>query len=635
VRGLNRFISKAIPTLAGIAFFVYGCQPQPYIEPTTSRGTPETAPRETLIKAEMAFQSGEYGQALAAYRQVLDKTPQHPQAPLLRYQIAYCLFQTGDYQQALNESGDWLNRYPEHPLTGQVLFLIARSHQALEDPYSAFEWLIKAAKHFDPSHIKRQEIDTAIMKTLNEADIDQLEQMAQTAMGTEFAPQIYYRITTRLLDDNKPDEAKKAAMALVQSSPEQYWVSLGRQLLERIDRELSPKEGVIGCLLPLTGPYAIYGQETLNGIQLGMGIINSEATSADMELIIRDTAGDPNRTLAALEELAAKDDLMAIIGPLASQTATAAVQRARDLDLPIILLTQKEGLAGEGSMIFRNFLTPRKEIAELVDQAVDGMGLKRFGILYPDNPYGRYYMNLFWDRVNEKGGVINAVESYNPDETDFGDQIKKMVGLYYPRPESIARLLEEIKKEKASLAETPMKGVEENQVKKNEEPEPFIDFEAVFIPDNHNQVALIAPQFPFYRVFNIQLLGTSLWLSQELVDNAEDYVQGAIFPSGFYKDNDSEPVRQFVEAYRAGFDSEPGLLAANGYDTMAVLKKIFENNKIRNRRDVQISLDHIEGVTGVTGMISFDEQGEVEKIPRLLTIVGHHIVTVKPMKNEE
>lgn len=638
MRDLKRVLIKAVPALVvGMAFFVYGCQSGPVIERTHREEPPMPPAGKTMAKAEGAFQAGDYTRALAAFQQVLAQTPDHPRAAFIRYQIAYCLFQTGYFPETLDESLDWLGRYPGHPLTGQTFFLIARTYQALKDPFPAFEWFVRASRQFDASHIRRQEIDKAIMDLIKEADFEQIERMARQAVGTEYAPQIYYRITSRLIEENRLHEAQKAAMDLVRSTSEQYWVSLGRQLLGRIERDLSPQKGVIGCLLPLTGSYAIYGQETLNGIQLGMDMFNSSGTGADLELVIRDTAGDVNRTLADMKELAAEYNLMAIIGPLAGQTVTAAAEKAGDLDIPIIILTQKEGLADEGGMVFRNFLTPRKEVGELVDRAVDEMGLKRFGILYPDNSYGRYFMNLFWDRLNEKGGTVKAVESYPPDETDFGNQIKKMVGLYYPRPESIARLLEKMKQEQASLVyEVPpdrsgkaedMEG-KEKVGEKDEEPEPFIDFDAVFIPDNYNEVALIAPQFPFYRVFNMQLLGTSLWHSQELIDNAGDYVQGAVFPSGFYNDQDSEPVQQFMKDYRAGFDSEPGLLAATGYDTIRLLKKIFEDYKIMDRKDVQASLNLMKDFQGVTGKISFNEQGEVEKKPVLLTISGNKIVKI-------
>ena len=125
---------------------------------------------------------------------------------------------------------------------------------------------------------------------------------------------------------------------------------------------------------------------------------------------------------------------------------------------------------------------------------------------------------------------------------------------------------EESDEEQGEGEEAEEKGDEE------EEPEPIVDFDAVFIPDNYQQIALIAPHFPFNSIFNVPFLGTSLWQSPELIEMAGEYVQRAIFPSGFFKKSESATVREFVKAYKKNFDSEPGILAANGYDTICFLK---------------------------------------------------------------
>jgi ABC-type branched-subunit amino acid transport system substrate-binding protein len=352
-----------------------------------------------------------------------------------------------------------------------------------------------------------------------------------------------------------------------------------------------------------------------------MGIFNRSEGGQSLELIIKDTRGETSEAVSGVEELTQKEKVLAIIGPLASKPAMAAAIRAQELRVPIITLTQKAGITAEGDMVFRNFLTPAKEIHRLLDKAVNEMELRRFAILYPDNPYGRFFMNLFWDKVEEMGGVITAVESYKPDETDFAVEIKKMAGLYYPRPESVAEMLKEME----DMAYGNEMGDEPSS---KEEPEPIVDFDAVFIPDNPEQVALIAPQFPFHNIFNVRLLGTSIWQSSELIDTARDYVQGAIFPSGFFAESESHVVREFVELYKESFESEPGILAANGYDTIMILKNLIDTGEIRTKRDFQEKLLQYDDFYGVTGRIAFDDQGEVEKEPVLLTISGKRIDTL-------
>ncbi len=412
--------------------------------------------------------------------------------------------------------------------------------------------------------------------------------------------------------------AKFAAMALIRSTPDQYWVSLGRRILESVTASLSVKVGSIGCLLPLSGPFAIYGQEVLNGIQLGMGLFDQAEGERSIDLIIRDTRGDPDVAVSLVEELVKKNKVMAIIGPLASKPAVAAAKKAQELGLPIITLTQKEGITFEGDMVFRNFMTPSKEIKRVLEKAITGMSLKRFGILYPDNSYGRFFMNLFWDKVAEMGGTITAVESYNPDETDFAVEIKKMIGLHYPRPESV-----QVKVEALKWLEAEEKIREESDSGKASDP--IVDFDAIFIPDNYEQIALIAPQFPFYSVFDVRFLGTRLWQSPELIEMAGTYLQGAIFPASFFLEEGSDPARDFLEPYVENFEKEPGILAATGYDTIRLLKALMRKGPIKTRREFQTALIAQDDFYGVTGWISFDEDGEVVKDPILLTVSGSHL----------
>jgi len=156
-----------------------------------------------------------------------------------------------------------------------------------------------------------------------------------------------------------------------------------------------------------------------------------------------------------------------------------------------------------------------------------------------------------------------------------------------------------------------------------ENPAPIVDFDAIFIPDNPQNVAQIAPQFPFYNIFGVRLLGTRLWQSTELIEEARDYVKGAIFPVSFFAEGESDGLEEFVALYRDNYQSEPTDLAANGYDTMRLIKAVLnEGDGVHTRRGLQRRLIHYDGFDGVTGRISFDEQGEVEKKPILLTISG-------------
>ena len=639
---------KAIPSLmVGIAFFLVACQTKAPPPVKVEQGRPEP-----FVLAEEYLQNGELEKALDAYGAFLQHAPKGERAALalkrtseiylrlnqpknalislekisreypdytwipgVQYEIADILSRIGEHKRSADQALEWLDRYPDHPLKKDILILLGDNFSALGYKVNAFHWWLKAHEAWSNDPQRIAQLDEQLNKLVLSSEPKTLDQFVEDAAGTLYAPKIYYRMASIYLEQNETKQAKEVATSLIHSTKDEEWLSKGRELLKRAEEEMAVKQGVLGCLLPLSGPFSIYGEEVLKGLELGLSVGWEQTAQTGLELLIRDTKGKPEEALAALENLVIDEKIMAIIGPVSSKAAMAVAKKAQEMGVPIIALTQREGIVEEGKMIFRNFLTPSQEVEGLLDVAIGQMGLKRFGILYPNNAYGRYCMNLFWDRLNDLGGTVTAIESYGVDDTDFADQIKKMVGLYYPRPASLLQKLEDMK--------TPE---DEEESIYPEEPQPIIDFDAIFIPDSFQRVAMIAPQLAFHDVLGVQLLGTSAWQSPKLVEMAKDYIQGALFCSGFVGDSEEPGVRVFVEEYRENFDADPGMLAAYGYDTIRLLKKVLSGEEIRTRRDLAKALLGSQGFEGVSGIITFDSKGEAEKEPILLTISRNKIV---------
>jgi len=644
------FKTRAIPILwMGIAFFIAACQPRPPIqkppEPEPDRALFSAAEaayrlgnkdealeryrdyveknpggpwaRDALHRmAEIHVEKAEFERALALYQKIAQDYPEHPGMAEVLLDRAGALYRLGRHEESRDEALQWLRRFPANPLAGHAFVLLGKSTGALGEEAEAFAWFVRASSAFPGDDPIQQEVESYLAGLLEKANMDSLERMAEVASGTKHLPLVYDRMATLALQANDLDRAREAAMALVRSTPDQYWVDRGRSILDRVSEELAVRQGVFACLLPLSGPFAIYGQEVLNGIQLGMGIFGTSEQGQGVELLIEDTQGDPDVAARKVEELSHEGKVMGIIGPLASKTATAAAGKAQELGVPIITFTQKAGITEEGDMVFRNFLTPAREMDRLVAKGIDEMGMVRFGVLYPDSPYGRHLLHLFWDRVEKAGGRITAVESYGSELTDFTEEIKKMVGLYYPRPPSIAEKL------KAARQAAFDVGVEAGAYDDGNQPEPIVDFDAVFIPDNSQKVALIAPQFPFHSVFNIRLLGTSLWNAPDLLDQGAEYLQGAVFPSGFY----AQSAEDFVNLYKENFETNPGILAATGYDTIRFLNHAVKTLAPRTRREMMQALLLSKDFQGIRGPLTFDDQREATTLPVLLTVKGKQFI---------
>jgi hypothetical protein len=97
-----------------------------------------------------------------------------------------------------------------------------------------------------------------------------LSRLLESEQDEPYPPEIYYQMSASFLSQNDLEKAEKAAKTLMESTRNLQWVSKGEDILAQIKKEMAICENCIGCLLPLSGPFAAYGQEVLNGISLGM-----------------------------------------------------------------------------------------------------------------------------------------------------------------------------------------------------------------------------------------------------------------------------------------------------------------------------------------------------------------------------
>jgi ABC-type branched-subunit amino acid transport system substrate-binding protein len=582
-------------------------------------GGPE-APRALLAMAEIHFNAGRYAQALGLYERILREHPGYGDPDRLEIRILECRYRTGAYEECLKEARRWLDERQDHPMRGQVLLLMGMSHEALGDASGALRAYLASGRASTEGKGMPEEIRQRVEVLIARADPELLESLLPLAAGGAFEPPIYHRLALAYLEQARYEKAEEAAMALVRATASDDWVSRGREILERIASERSLRRAVIGCLLPLSGPFSIYGQEVLNGIQLGLEIpLYPKGDAGAVELVIRDTGGEADKAVSELEDLVHGEDALGVIGPLSSKVAAAVSKEAQVLGIPTIVLSQREGIPLEGAMVFRNFITPSREVRTLVSKVVEDFDFRRFAVLCPENAYGRHLLDLFREEVERQGGVVTVVEFYREEETDFARQIKKMVGLHGPRPRAAGQ---------SRKAPRPPEQ-EENEIEP-EDSQPIVDFDAVFIPDSSQRVIMIAPQLPYHDVKGVVLLGTSLWQSPELLTLAGDYLQGAIFPTGFFPESEDPAVVSFREGYTGVFGSEPGVLAATGYDTVRFLAWVLSRGPVRSRGDLQRALTDAPALAGVTGALSFDETGETLREPFLLTVSGNRLTLLPP-----
>jgi len=609
-----------------------------------------TAPDKAFARAEKLYTDKAYSEAAAAYIDFATTYPGHARAVEALMKAGSAYFMLGDYDGARRTYRQIETDYPD-----TAAAMAARVETVLTYYYEGqFEELllqagaILGAEVPQPQQLKLYAIlGDAYMALDAPVDAAYAYTRAYEIARDETGDQLYERIKSalRLMERSQVD-----ALTVRLENPEL------RQMVVELADALIYKRFSIGCLLPLSGRYAVYGQRALNGIQLALNKSTAARTNPHLEIIIKDTRSDPVTAVRAVGELH-DSGVAAIIGPIV--TAEPAARIAQERHLPIVTFTQKEHVTEIGDFVFRNFFTPGMQVRAIVEHAVKNLQARRFAILYPDEKYGRTFMDLFWDEVIRQNGQVVAIESYDVKTVDFAEPIKKLVGLHYPVPQDIQARAERIwppfnKSQgggcrglekipglmyplpaelacwKDSAADEVPDCIPEAapEFKAAAEPESIVDFDAIFIPDAPNKAGLILPQLAFYDISEVTLMGTNLWSSKTLIEMSRDHADGAILPDGFYVGSSKPPTRQFVAAYQDAFMDPPGYIEAIGYDTARLLLGLINRPDVRSRTELRDELLRIADFQGATGETAFDYNGDVHKPLFLIQVKGSRFVEI-------
>jgi len=645
--------------------------------------------QQRFQKAEDLFQQQAYSKALAVYEEYLRQFPKGPMADTALMKIGTIYMAMGKNRQARQAFERLESEYPESPFVHDARLSViltyynehdygpaiasaraalklattvrqkSRIHCILGKIYGAGNQLEDAIQCYMAAYAlapqkTRTEIVSKVKGLIARMKESQLESLLKVYGNKVPGGYLRLQLAREYAAADRIEAAIKVLSDFIASFPDHDELKTATALMKELKSRLRVDRFLLGCILPLSGPYSSFGNRTLAGIELALHQFNAQPDVHPIELLIKDSKGDPGEATRAVESLTLTEGVIGIIGPMI--TSEAAATEAQMLKVPIITLTQKPDITRLGDYVFRDFLTLSLQVKAISDYAVSELGLKRFAILYPDERYGISFMNSFWDELTAHNAEVVGIESYSPDQTDFSDPIKKLVGLYYPRPEEE----EEEEEEKVpptlnedefesevqqtdtlepgeTAAEEPAETLpeappEENELQESEqkEPEPIIDFDAIFIPDSFEKIGLIAPQLMYHDISNILLLGTNLWHSDKLIEMARAYVQGAVIPDGFFVNSPSVRVQNFVDSFIKTFGRAPGFLEAVAYDAAWIFFETVNQPEVWSRCTLKRALTQVKDFEGVTGLTSFGETGDVEKQIFLLKIEGGCFVQIRP-----
>lgn len=328
--------------------------------------------------------------------------------------------------------------------------------------------------------------------------------------------------------------------------------------LELIKTRLKANQYFIAAVLPLSGALSTFANDILEGIQLAVERTREQPGTPSVGLIVKDHDADRQGFLDDLSTLLNDDRPLVVIGPLLSKNLPVMAEMAQKTRIPLITpAATLPNVRRLGSYLFSTSLTYAMQAERIATYATKEQGYRRFCILHPDTVYGRELARLFAQEVRQLDGEVIAIEAFKEGETDFGPQIQRLkandlkkYGLAVP----------------VETTRTPGKPLSRNEKRLLYTP----GFDAIFIPSRSHEIGLLAAQLAYHDI-RAPLLGTNGWNSQDFARTADRTVDGATFVDGFFVDSPNPAVQEFVQRYRARFQSTPSLFTMQGYDAARVV----------------------------------------------------------------
>jgi len=549
-------------------------------------------------EGEILLSKEDTERALWRFKRLITEFPKSPLLNEAKFRMGICYTQLKRPRDAIRILNELFPTFLAPARMVQVFNLLGDNYFELKDTINALHWYGKGILVPGiPNEELRKKVKSIIDSCDSGEELKSIESLYRGAYAGGYAKLKLAQLVKR---QGNGALARKMLIDLEREYRGMDYGPFAKELSESIPLPSRAKY-TVGVILPLSGVHQPFGDKVLQGIQLAIKEFESPEKIPLISLSIRDSKGSPLEAEKAVEELAAQEKVIAIIGPLLSHTSERAAKKAQQMKVPLLTFSQK---GVKGDFLFQNSLTPSDQVQTLVAYATEELNLKTFAAFYPNSPYGLYFKNLFVQEILRKGGKISGVVVYQEDQTDFSQEIK---GFF-----------------KIEAIQEP-----DGKRKKEDEFKSLHSVDGIFIPDAHDRVAMILSQMFFYDVKGT-FLGTNSWNGPGLISTAGKAAEGAIFVDAFFKKDSSPPVAHFVQEFRKTYQRDPEILEALGYDGAKFLKDILQSKSVSSPLQFKEELQQVQNFQGVSGLKGFGEDGKAIRTLSILKVNKGQIEKVEP-----
>jgi branched-chain amino acid transport system substrate-binding protein len=353
----------------------------------------------------------------------------------------------------------------------------------------------------------------------------------------------------------------------------------------------------IGCLAPLTGKGAEWGQGAKPSMEMAVAEINAKGGIGGLpiELICYDTQTKESEALQDMSRLVDRDKVLAIDGPCFSGPfETIAPQLDARFKTPIdSYCSAKPGLSAISKWAFRNTITSDKQLKPVVAAWLADYKIKKVVIIYDaEDAVSKGEGAAVLPKLLKDDGVeILASLTYRTNDTDYSAQVTKAKSL---------------------------------------------GAEGIALGACYQNAAAIAKEMQ-KQGLNVPIVGGACAGAPGYIEIAGKAAEGTYMSTAAWLDDPRPEVQSYVKKIKAKLNGAlPPYSGPRSYDIMYAFKYCFEKAGITNKpsdidsdRDkIRVCLGEMKNFPGVAGEITMDSVRDGTGKTAILKVVNGKYINV-------
>ena len=327
---------------------------------------------------------------------------------------------------------------------------------------------------------------------------------------------------------------------------------------------------------PLTGNAGEYGLSFQRCIDLACKNWNEAGgvLGRQVELVYGDSKADANEAATLAQKVTSDPTIFAQVGDFNSACCMAAQPLYAAAEMIQISPTCSHIQFASASEWSFECLGTQSVQGKFMAQWAYDEGHRSVAILYLNSDWGISVRDGFATAFEELGGSIIATEAYFDGEGDFTAVLTK-------------------------LRET--------------------NPDAVYLACYYNDGSAICLQRERLN-WDVPVFCAGTVYSPKFIELGGTAVENIYTNVGFFPDDPTPEAAAFIEAFNAEYGMNPDYYGACAYDAFNVLMEAIERAGVLDSHTVRDELAKTEGHPGVSGEITFDENGDAQKSYIKLTI---------------